>query len=139
MNIDVNSLLVAFPAVIVAAITGWVTFKGTKENSRVTLNENLIKGQAARIDKLESRLEDVESSLQETRALLLAEEDRSHSLRLALREALEALKDFVEWARSDRHSAPPTPDVDGLAQVLRSSYLAPTARNPPGVVDDSER
>ncbi len=139
MNIDVNSLLVAVPAVIVASITGWVTFKGTKENSRVTLNENLIKGQAARIDKLESRLEDVESSLQETRALLLAEEDRSHSLRLALREALEALKDFVEWARSDRHSSPPTPDVDGLAQVLRSSYLAPTARNPPGVVDDSER
>lgn len=140
MNIDVNSLLVASPAVIVAFITGWVTFKGRQEESRVTLNENLITGQATRIDKLETRLERVEQSLRETRALLQVEEDRTHSLRMALREALEGLKDFLDWVKSDRHSAPPSPDLDGLDRVLQASYRPPTARNPPAeLLHDSER
>lgn len=131
MNIDFTSLLVASPAVAVAIITGWVTLKSRKEESRVTLNENLINGQATRIDKLEFRLEKVEESLKETRALLLVEEERTHTLRMALREALEGLKDFLDWAKSDRSSEPPSPDLVGIDRVLQASYHPPTARNPP--------
>lgn len=51
------------------------------------------------VARLETRLDDVEAALRATQVLLRVEEDRTHKLPPAPEDAIDWLRDFVNWAR----------------------------------------
>lgn len=49
------------------------------------------------VARLETRLDDVEAALRATQVLLRVEEDRTHQLPPAPEDAIDWLRDFVDW------------------------------------------
>lgn len=138
MDFGWADLLAALLGAIVGIVVAWLGLKGRKEEASVTFNGDLLQRQGDRIARLETQLDDVEAALRATQVLLRVEEDRTHQLRRALEDAIGWLRDFVDWVRSDRKTAPPEPDIADLAAVVRASYQSPTARNPPQASEADE-
>ena len=97
----------------------------------MTFSGNLLQSQDNRIKKLEDRLDSVESRLRDTEAMLRVEEDRTHLLRRGLTDAIDWLREFIDWARCGAEGAAPQPDLARLTGIVGDSQALPTARNPP--------
>ena len=80
--------------------------------------------------RMEKRLKALEVGNEELREKWLREEEQNQVLRLALRRAIEYLRDVTEWATGPRTEPPPVPDLAELEAVLVRAEI-PTARLPP--------
>lgn len=127
MTTEIIVGLIAGVAGVAGAVIG---FLGKRDETQQAASETLINGQSARIDKLENRLDTVESALRETRAELQAIQSHAGDLRDALRRALVWIGEALEHFRSPESIAPPEePDVEAWRALIESP---PRARNPPG-------
>lgn len=118
--------LIAGIAGVAGAVIG---FLGKRDETHQAASETLINGQSERIDKLENRLDTVESALSETRAELRAIQSHAGDLRDALRKALAWIAEAIEHFQSPDSIAPPAePDVQSWWELVESP---PRARNPP--------
>ena len=126
MTTEIIVGLIAGIAGVAGAVIG---FLGKRDETQQAASETLINGQSARIDKLETRLDTVESALSETRAELRAIQSHAGDLRDALRKALAWIAEAIEHFQSPDSIAPPAaPDVDAWQELVESP---PRARNPP--------
>lgn len=125
------SVVVALIALSSAIATGYLAFRGKREETTATETRELVKGQGERIEQLEGRLSTVENALFSTREALRREQDTSQILRLALRRALEWLRRQNEWAKGPREGSPPEPPLEELEEVL--AMVNPIARLPPSL------
>ena len=107
--------LIAGIAGVAGAVIG---FLGKRDETHQAASETLINGQSERIDKLENRLDTVESALSETRAELRAIQSHAGDLRDALRKALAWIAEAIEHFQSPDSIAPPAePDVQSLSLI----------------------
>lgn len=123
------TVAVALIALSSAIVTGYLAFRGKREETTATEIRELVKGQGERIEQLEGRLSTVENDLSSTREALRREQDTSQILRLALRRAVEWLRRQNEWAKGPQSGPSPEPPLEELESVL--AMVTPTARLPP--------
>lgn len=123
------SIVVALIALSSAVATGYLAFRGKREETTAAEIRELVKGQGERIEQLEGRLSTVENDLFSTREALRREQDTSQILRLALRRAVEWLRRQNEWAKGPRLGPAPEPPLEELEAVLAT--VNPIARLPP--------
>lgn len=131
MNFNLQDLVAAIPGGIVGIIVAWLGLKGRKEETSATFNDSLLQRQGDRIASLEHRLDGVEDRLRETESKLRMEEDRTHLLRRGLTDAIDWLREFIDWARCGAEGAAPEPDLARLTGIVGDSQVLPNARNPP--------
>lgn len=69
------------------------------------------------------------SSLRNRRLLpsLRVEEDRTHLLRRGLTDAIDWLREFIDWARCGAEGAAPEPDLAMLTGIVGDSQVLPMA------------
>lgn len=125
------SVAVALIALSSAIATGYLAFRGKREETTATETRELVRGQGERIEQLEGRLSTVENALFSTREELRREQDTSQILRLALRRAVEWMRRQNEWAKGPRSGPPPEPPLEELEHILEMTN--PTARLPPSL------
>lgn len=126
MSIEIIVAVLSLAGVLGAAVIAWL---GRRDETAANASGALITGQAARIDKLESRLDSVESALRETREELQVIQSHAGDLRDALRHALAWIAGALEHFRSPESIAPPeAPDVAAWRKLIESPLRA---RNPP--------
>ena len=126
----VSTLIAAVVALGTSVITGWLTLRGKREETRHDEARALGERQEAWMTRMEQRLRALEVGNEELREKWLREEEQNLVLRLALRRAIEYLRDVAEWAAGPRTGPPPVPDLAALEAVLVQPE-APTARLPP--------
>lgn len=80
---------------------------------------------------LKRRSHAVRGSSPATEAMLRVEEDRTHLLRRGLTDAIDCLREFIDWARCGAEGAAPEPDLARLTGLVGDSHALPNARNPP--------
>ena len=126
----VSTIAAAVVALGTAVITGWLTLRGKREETRYDEARALGERQEAWMTRMEQRLHALEVGNEELREKWLREEEQNLVLRLALRRAIEYLRDVAEWGTGPRTGPPPVPDLAKLEAVLVQAD-APTARLPP--------
>lgn len=134
-GINWTDLLTALIGLAGGTIVAWIGLRGRKTEVSTSFNDNLLQRQDNRIGKLETRIDVVEQRLRETEDQLRLEEDKTYSLRRALVNAVDWLREFVDWARGGAVGNAPEPDIVSLTEVLSGSH-APRSLNPPS--GDSE-
>ena len=126
----VSTIIVAFIALVTAVVTGWLTLRGKLEETSAEEARVLGERQEAWMTRMEKRLKALEVGNEELREKALREEEQNQVLRLALRRAIEYLRDVAEWTTGPRSGPPPVPDLAELEAVLVRAEI-PTARLPP--------
>ena len=126
----VSTIAAAAVALGTAVITGWLTLRGKREEARYDEARALGERQEAWMTRMEKRLRALEVGNAELREKWQREEEQNLVLRLALRRAIEYLRDVAEWATGPRTGPPPVPNLAELEAVLARTEL-PTARLPP--------
>ena len=126
----VSTIIVAFIALVTAVVTGWLALRGKREETNAEEARVLGERQEAWMTRMENRLKALEVGNEELREKALREEEQNQVLRLALRRAIEYLRDVTEWATGPRSGPPPMPDLAELEAVLVRTEI-PTARLPP--------
>lgn len=126
----VSTIIVAFIALVTAVVTGWLTLRGKLEETSAEEARVLGERQEAWMTRMEKRLKALEVGNEELREKALREEEQNQVLRLALRRAIEYLRDVAEWTTGPRSGPPPVPDLAELEAVLVRAEV-PKARLPP--------
>ena len=126
----VSTIAAAVVALGTAVVTGWLTLRGKREEARYNEARALGERQEAWMTRMEKRLRALEVGNAELREKWQREEEQNLELRLALRRAIEYLRDVAEWATGPRTGPPPVPDLAKLEAVLARTEL-PTVRLPP--------
>lgn len=126
----VSTIIVAVIALVTAVVTGWLTLRGKREETLADEARVLGERQEAWMTRMEKRLRALEVGNEDLREKWLHEEEQNQVLRLALRRAIEYLRDVTEWATGPRTGPPPVPDLAELEAVLVQTEV-PTARLPP--------
>lgn len=129
MEMNWSDLLIGLFSGIGGVIIAMIGKKGSKEQATITFSGDLLQRQGERIATLEARLDSVEQRLSERDAELLVEKEKVHILNRGLRDAVEWLRDFVDWERGGCVGNPPQPDIAELMGILNETL--PNARNPP--------
>ena len=125
-----STIIVAVIALVTAVVTGWLTARGKREETLANEARVLGERQEAWMTRMEKRLKALEVGNEELREKALREEEQNLVLRLALRRAIEYLRDLAEWAAGPRTGPPPMPDLAELEAVLVQTEI-PRARLPP--------
>lgn len=120
-----TELVVAVVGALGTYLVARIGVKGQQDQTAANATAKLIENQGNRLDSLESsynrmeeRLRAAEAELREALRRLDREERRSEGLKYALEQALDALRDFADWAAGDRAGPPPDPDIDRLGRAL---------------------
>lgn len=125
-----TQIVVALIALVSGSVAAWLALRGKREEVQESKYRALVEGQGAWMDRMEARLAKVEESNATLHALYRREEEHKQMLRLALRRAVESIRQLTEWASGPRTAPEPVIDLGELEDVLARTEL-PTARLPP--------